>query len=281
MTSTGYVISMINAKGGVAKTSSVVNLGDALGKMGKKVLLVDFDPQGGLTGALSLSPSNLGKHMADVVLEDTPIVEIIRKAPYADVDIAPTNIDLSVVEFHIWESSLGDIQSGQITIPNVKERSLRILVKALAPIRDKYDYILIDNQPTLGLLSMNAITVADGIMIPVACEFMSLMGLQNVLKLIGLMTKKHNTSAQILGIVPTLFDTRNKHSRDVLSEISAACKARSLPLFRTIIPRSVRFQEAPINGQSILDYAPGSDLANSYINLALMVEKAVRKELAV
>lgn len=271
----GVIISMINAKGGVAKTTSCINIGDALSKMGRRVLLVDFDPQGGLSGALGfdLAPDKLGLHMADVILDDVDIHQVIRKAPSMGVDVAPTNIDLVTAEFSLIERRPQGLDDVQWT-----EHRSRRLIRALASVRDEYDYIIVDNQPTLGLLSMNALAAADGIIIPVACEYMALLGFQNVLKLIDLMQRSHNAGGRILGVIPTMFDTRTNHSREMIKLIGAACKSRNVPLFRVPIPRSVRFQEAPLTQQSVLDYWPGSDVAAAYIALAQIVDKAIGRE---
>lgn len=266
----GIVISVINAKGGVAKTTSTLNLADALSKMSHKVLVVDFDPQGGLSGACALDLGDLGLHMADVILDDISIKEVIRKAPGCSFDIAPTNIDLSVAEV-----ALIDHTEKGWTIEDQRSYRERRLVKALHDVRDHYDIILIDNQPSLGILTINSLCVSDYIIIPVATEFMSLMGLQNVLKLIELLASRRNSAAKIIGVLPTLTDLRTNHAKDMLKELYRICKIRNIPFLKSYIPRSVRVQEAAINGVSMIEWMPASDVALAYTSIAKYINSII------
>lgn len=266
----GFIISIINAKGGVAKTTSTLNLSQALSQMGHKTLAIDFDPQGGLTGACGLDPGKLGKHMADVIIDGIPIKDVIRRPENALFDLAPTNIDLSVAEVNL----IDHMEKGW-SIDDQRKYRERRLVAAVAEIRDQYDLIFIDNQPSLGVLTVNSLSVADYILIPVATEFMSLLGLHNVLKLIEILAKRRNSSAEILGILPTLTDLRTNHAKEMLKELYKICKIRRLPFFKSHIPRSVRVQEAAISGLSMIDYQPTSDVSLAYMNVARVIHDKI------
>lgn len=269
------IISVINAKGGIAKTTSTLNLAHALGTLGMDVLVVDFDPQGGLTGSAGINTGDLELQMGDVILSGTPIEHIIRNAPHCKFDVAPANINLSVAEVALIDHA----EPGWTIEDQRKYRESR-LVKALANVRNAYDVILIDNQPSLGILAVNSMSVADYILIPVATEFMSLMGLNNVLKLIEIMTTNRNAQAKILGVLPTLADTRTNHTKDMLKELYKICRLRKIPFYKEFIPRSVRVQEAAIVGQSVLDYAPTSDVARAYLNVAKLIHTEVMARVA-
>lgn len=259
----GYILSLNNAKGGVGKTTSTINIAAGLVKLGRKVLCVDFDPQGGLSIASGIDAPRLDKSMYHVLWEGLNIHEIIRPTQIG-YDIAPTNIDLVSAEFLLMER-------------DTREERERALIKALAPVRDEYDYILIDNQPTLGLLAINSIAACDYIIVPIATEYMSLRGFDNLLRLIQVMGRSRNSSARILGVLATMFDRRNNHSREMLAEIVQACKERKVPVFNQVISYSVRFKEAPVAALSILDYWPDLDGAVSYLNLAKTIDRQLYK----
>jgi chromosome partitioning protein len=254
-----YIISLNNAKGGVGKTTTTINLAAGFVKLGRSVLCVDFDPQGGLTVAAGLDATHLLASMFHVVWERVPITDIVQRSPIG-FDVAPTNIDLVSAEFLLLER-----QS--------QEERERALVRALAPVREAYDYILIDNQPTLGLFAMNALTAADGIIVPIATEYMALRGFDNLLRLIQILSRKRNAGIRILGVLATMFDKRNNHSKEMLREIAAACRQARIPMFSQVIATSVRFKEAPIAAQSILDYWPDLEGALAYFHLARALDR--------
>lgn len=262
----GYILSLNNAKGGVGKTTSTVNIAAGLVKLGRKVLCVDFDPQGGLTIASGINAPFLEQSMYHVLWDGVDIREIIQPSQIG-YDIAPTNIDLVSAEFLLMER-------------DSREDRERALIKALAPVRDEYDYILIDNQPTLGLLAINSIAACDYIIVPIATEYMSLRGFDNLLRLIQMMGRSRNATVRILGVLATMFDRRNNHSKEMLAEIVQACKDRKVPVFNQVITYSVRFKEAPIAALSILDYWPDLDGAASYLNLAKAIDHQLYKGVA-
>lgn len=257
-----YIISLNNAKGGVGKTTSTINIAAGLVKLGRRVLCVDFDPQGGLTIASGLDAAHLAGSMYHVIWDHRDIHEIIQRSSIG-YDVAPTNIDLVSAEFMLMERE-------------TREGRERALARGLAPVLDQYDYIVIDNQPTLGLLAMNALTAADGIIVPVATEFMALRGFDNLLRLIQILSRKRNASIRILGVLATMFDRRNNHSKEMLREIAVVCKQAKIPVFSQVISASVRFKEAPVAAQSILDYWPDLDGALAYFHLARTLDKQLQ-----
>ena len=254
-----YILSINNAKGGVGKTTTTINVAAGLAKLGRRVLAVDFDPQGGLTVASGLDAAHLSASMYHVIWDRLPITEIIQPSPIGYA-VAPTNIDLVSAEFQLMEREGRDDRE-------------RALVRALAAVQDAYDYILVDNQPTLGLLAMNALTAADGVIVPIATEYMALRGFDNLLRLMQILGRKRNAGIKILGVLATLFDRRNNHSKEMLAEIAAACQQAKIPLFKQVIAASVRFKEAPVASQSILDYWPDLEGAMAYLNLARALDR--------
>jgi chromosome partitioning protein len=258
-----YIVSVNNAKGGVGKTTSTINIAAALVKLGRRVLCVDFDPQGGLTVASGLDAAHLQASMYHVMWDHLDIREIIQPSPIGYA-LAPTNIDLVSAEFQLMERE-------------TREERERALARAVAPVLEDYDYILVDNQPTLGLLAMNALTAADGVIVPIATEYMALRGFDNLLRLIQILGRKRNAGIRILGVLATMFDRRNNHSKEMLGEIAAACKQARIPLFKQVIGASVRFKEAPVAAQSILDYWPDLEGAMADINLARTLDRNIRE----
>jgi chromosome partitioning protein len=240
------VIAFANQKGGVAKTTTTLNLGVAFAEQGYKVLLVDLDPQGNLTMSQGFNPDSIERSMFDVLVHKLPIAEIIE---HAEVDIAVASIDLAGAELAL-SSMIG------------RERALE---KALAPVREEYDYILIDTPPSLGLLTINAFVAADGVIVPVQCEYLSLRGLVQLQNTLTMIRENLNPNVDIDGILPTMFDKRILHSReavDILRENFGDL------VFNTRIRKTIRYAEAPVKGLSVLKYDPSGEAAEAYRDLA-------------
>jgi chromosome partitioning protein len=240
------VIALANQKGGVAKTTTTLNLGVAFAELGHRVLLVDLDPQGNLTMSQGLNPDTIERSMFDVLVHRLPIREVIETR---EVDVAVSSIDLAGADMAL-SSQIG------------RERTLE---KALAPIRDDYDYILIDTPPSLGLLTINAFVAATGVVVPVQTEYLSLRGLVQLENTLSMVRENLNPRVEIIGIVPTMYDKRLTHSREadeILRENFGDL------VYRTRIRKTVRFAEAPVKGVSVLAYEPGGDAAAMYRDLA-------------
>jgi chromosome partitioning protein len=241
------VIAFANQKGGVAKTTTTLNLGVALVEQGLRVLAVDLDPQGNLTMSQGWNPDEIDRSMFDVLVHKLPVTEIVR---HNELDVAVSSIDLAGAELAL-AAMIG------------RERALE---KALQPVRESYDFILIDTPPSLGLLTINALVAADGVIVPVQCEYLSLRGLvqlENTLSMIregGL-----NPNVAIQGILPTMFDKRLLHSREAVEILKENFGDLVL---NTKIRKTVRYAEAPVKGQSILKYDPTGDGASMYRDLA-------------
>jgi len=240
------VLAFANQKGGVAKTTSTVNLGVALTEMGKRVLAVDMDPQGNLTMSQGIDPENLEKSMYDVLVHRLPIVEVIESN---EIDVACATIDLAGAEMAL---------STQIG----RERALE---KALRPVRDRYDFILIDTPPSLGLLTINALTAAEGVIVPVQCEYLSLRGLLQLERTLEMIRENINPKVRIKGILPTLLDSRTIHGRESIEVLRE--NFGSL-VFDTVVRKTIKFAEAPVQGSSVLKYDPRGKGAEAYRSLA-------------
>jgi chromosome partitioning protein len=242
----GRVISFANQKGGVAKTTTTLNLGVALAEQDLKVLLVDLDPQGNLTMSQGLNPDTIERSMFDVLVHRLPIQEVIH---HPEVDLAVSSIDLAGAELAL-SSMIG------------RERALE---KALAPVKENYDYVLIDTPPSLGLLTINALVASNGVIVPVQCEYLSLRGLVQLENTLSMIRENLNPDVEIQGILPTMYDKRLLHSReavDILKENFGDL------VFNTRIRKTVRYAEAPVKGQSVLGYDPTGDAAELYRDLA-------------
>ena len=216
---------MANQKGGVGKTTSTYNLGVALAEIGQKVLLLDLDPQGGLTYCAGFEPEELERTIYHCLVRDVAPREIRLTNDYG-IDLLPANIDLSIAEFQL------------INAPARERRITRIVNK----MRDQYDFILIDSQPSLGLLTLNALAAADYVIIPVSCEFLSLRGTRALLRLIAKVRGTLNSKLRIAGLLPTLFDNRTRHGREILASLKR--EFPDLNLFPHTVPRSIRFPES-------------------------------------
>src|SRR5213594_3560579 len=242
----GRVISFANQKGGVAKTTTTLNLGVAFAEQGLRVLLVDLDPQGNLTMSQGLNPDSIEQSMFDVLVHRLPLEHVIVRR---EVDLAVSSIDLAGADMAL-SSQIG------------RERALE---KAIAPIRDRYDYILIDTPPSLGLLTINAFVAGTGVIVPVQTEYLSLRGLVQLENTLAMVRENLNPSVEIVGIVPTMYDRRLTHSREadeILRENFGEL------VYNTRIRKTVRFAEAPVKGTSVLAYEPEGEAAGLYRDLA-------------
>jgi chromosome partitioning protein len=240
------VIAFANQKGGVAKTTTTLNLGVALVEQGLRVLAVDLDPQGNLTMSQGWNPDEIDRSMFDVLVHRLPITEIVRSN---ELDVAVSSIDLAGAELAL-ASMIG------------RERALE---KALLPVRESYDFVLIDTPPSLGLLTINALVASDGVIVPVQCEYLSLRGLVQLENTLSMIRENLNPHVGIQGILATMFDRRLLHSReavDILKENFGDL------VLNTKIRKTVRYAEAPVKGQSILKYDPSGEGAGMYRDLA-------------
>ena len=244
------IIAMCNQKGGVGKTTSTINLGAALAEVGRKVLLVDFDPQGSLSVGLGVNPHTLEYSIYNVLLgRDTTVENVINSTKVPGLDILPSNIDLSAAEV-------------QLVSEVAREQTL---LRVLEKIRDRYDVILIDCAPSLGLLTINALTAADKVIMPLECEFFALRGIALLNDTIVKVQDRLNPQLEILGILGTMYDPRTLHSREVLERVVQAFGDR---VFHTVIRRTVKFPETTVAGEPITTYATTSPGAEAYRNLA-------------
>ncbi len=249
----GKIISIINQKGGVGKTTTAVNLAAYLADKGKKTLLIDEDSQGNSTSGLSDGVKFQG-NLYDVLLNDQPVEEAIVKTALKKLFLLPASIDLAGAE---------------IEIAGLSERET-LLKRKIEALKDSYDYILIDCPPSLGLMTLNALVASDSIIIPIQAEFYALEGLSQLVKTVQIVGRKLNPSLHILGIVLTMFDGRTNLSIQVAEEVK---KYFGSKVFKTVIPRSVKLSEAPSFGESILTYAPKSKGAEAYKKLCREVLK--------
>jgi chromosome partitioning protein len=240
------VIAFANQKGGVAKTTTTLNLGVALAEQQHKVLLIDLDPQGNLTMSQGLNPDEIERSMFDVLVHKIPIDEVIAKR---EVDLAVSSIDLAGAELSL-SSMIG------------RERALE---KALLPVRERYDFILIDTPPSLGLLTINALVAAEGVIVPVQCEYLSLRGLVQLENTLTMIRENLNPRVAIVGILPTMWDRRLLHSREAVEILRENFGELVL---NTKIRKTVRYAEAPVKGESVLKYDPTGEAAEMYRDLA-------------
>jgi chromosome partitioning protein len=244
------VLAICNQKGGVGKTTSTINLGAALTEFGRRVLLVDFDPQGALSVGLGIPAHSLEQTIYNVIIErSVGINEVVIRTGVEDMDLLPSNIDLSAAEV-------------QLVAEVGREHTL---LRTLRPVLDRYDYILVDCQPSLGLLTVNALAAADGVLIPLECEFFSLRGAALLIDTIQKVRERLNPKLEITGILATMFDPRTLHSREVMARV---VEAFGEIVFDTVINRTVRFPETTVAGEPITSWAPRSAGAKAYRALA-------------
>jgi chromosome partitioning protein len=252
------VIALCNQKGGVGKTTSTINLGAALAEFGRRVLLVDFDPQGALSVGLGVQPHQLDRTAYNLLMErGVTVDDVLLKTGVAGMDLLPSNIDLSAAEV-------------QLVNEVAREQTL---ARVLAPVADDYDFVLIDCQPSLGLLTVNALTAAHGVVIPLECEFFSLRGVALLIDTIDKVRERLNPGLKLDGILATMYDGRTLHGREVFARV---VEAFGDTVFDTVITRTVRFPETTVAGEPITSWAPTSAGANAYRNLAReVVSRAV------
>jgi chromosome partitioning protein len=240
------VTAFANQKGGVAKTTTTLNLGVAFAEQGLRVLVIDLDPQGNLTMSQGWNPDEIERSMFDVLVHRLPIQEIVRRG---EIDVAVSSIDLAGAELAL-SSMIG------------RERALE---KALAPVRADYDYVLIDTPPSLGLLTINALVAADSVIVPVQCEYLSLRGLVQLENTLAMIRENLNPDVEIEGILPTMYDRRTLHSREAIDILKENFGDLVL---NTRIRKTIRYAEAPVKGQSVLKYDPQGEAAAMYRDLA-------------
>jgi chromosome partitioning protein len=240
------VIAFANQKGGVAKTTSTLNLAVALAEQRKRVLTVDLDPQGNLTMSQGLNPDTIERSMYDVLVHRLPLEQVIHKG---EIDLAVSSIDLAGAELAL-SSMIG------------RERALE---RALQPLKGEYDYVLIDTPPSLGLLTINALVASDGVIVPVQCEYLSLRGLVQLENTLSMIRENLNPHVSIQGILPTMFDGRTLHAREAVEILQENFGDL---VYKTRIRKTVRYAEAPVKGLSVLKYEPQGSAAEAYRELA-------------
>ncbi|MCU0680021.1 MAG: AAA family ATPase [Planctomycetes bacterium] len=245
----GKIISVINQKGGVGKTTTAVNLGSYLAYFGKQVLLVDVDPQANATSGLGIDHKNIEHGIYEAIIGEKSIFEIIKRTLQDGYKIAPATLPLA---------------GAGIELVNMEEREFR-LSKILEQVKEEYDYIIVDGPPSLGLLTVNSLVAADELLIPVQSEYYALEGLSQLLETISLVQNHLKPNLGIMGALITMFDKRNRLSGLVVEELKKYFPNR---IFNAVIPRSVRLAEAPSYGRSILHYDPSSKAAKAYEELA-------------
>ena len=243
---TAEVIAFANQKGGVAKTTTTLNLGVALRETGKRVLIIDLDPQGNLTMSQGMNPDAIERSMFDVLVHRVPISDVIHAV---EVDIAVASIDLAGAELAL-SALIG------------RERALE---KALIEVRDRYDYILIDTPPSLGLLTINAFVAADGVIVPVQCEYLSLRGLVQLENTLSMVRENLNSKVHVQGILATMYDGRTLHAREAIEILEEHFGDL---VYSTRIRKTIRYAEAPVKGNSVLRYEPSGPAAQGYRDLA-------------
>ncbi|MGP7960899.1 ParA family protein [Sanguibacter sp. A247] len=244
------IIAMCNQKGGVGKTTTTINLGASLAELGRRVLVVDFDPQGAASVGLGVNANELDRTIYNLLMErSADITEIIRTTSVPDLDVLPANIDLSAAEVQLV---------GEVARESVLSRVLR-------PVLDDYDVILVDCQPSLGLLTVNALTAAHGVLIPLECEFFALRGVALLIETIEKVRDRLNPRLEVDGIVATMFDARTLHAREVIERVH---EAFGDDLLHTVISRTVKFPDASVAAEPITTYAPSHAGAHAYRQLA-------------
>ena len=255
------IIAMCNQKGGVGKTTSTINIGASLAAFGRKVLLVDLDPQGALSAGLGISHDELDVTVYNLLVDSSAsILDAIHSSPVDGLDVVPANIDLSAAEIQLV-NEVGREQA---------------LARALRPVMRDYDFIIVDCQPSLGLLTVNALSCADSVIIPVESEYFSLRGLALLMDTVDKVRDRLNFKLEVLGILVTMFDRRTLHAREVMERLVGAFGDK---VFDSVITRTVRFPETSVAGEPINTWAPSSSGAVQYSNLAKEVIERVAQQI--
>ena len=245
----GRIIAVANQKGGVGKTTTSINLAACLAEKGKKVLAVDMDPQGNLTSGLGVDKDSVEKSIYELIIGEVDIKEVINKEVLENLDIIPTSIDLSAAE---------------IELIGVDDKEY-ILRNAIDQVKDQYDFVIIDCPPSLSMLTINAMTTADSVIVPIQCEYYALEGLSQLIHTVELVKDRLNSKLEIEGVVFTMYDARTNLSLQVVENVK---DNRQQNIYKTIIPRNIRLAEAPSYGLPINKYDPKSTGAESYMRLA-------------
>ncbi len=252
------VIAVANQKGGVAKTTTVQSLGVAMAQQGRRVLVVDLDPQACLTFSLGFDPDDLDSSLHDVLVRRARLADVVKPVPGVDgLFLVPATIDLAGAEVHLLSRTGRE----------------HVLARALLPVLNDYDAVFIDCPPSLGVLTINGLTAAEAVIVPLQCEALSHRGVGQLLETIEDVRQFANEKLRVLGVIATMFDARTTHSRQVLSEVE---ERYGLPLFEPPVPKSVRFAEAPGLGRSVLQHAPTSAGAVAYRTLSICVYDAMQ-----
>ena len=245
----GRIIAVANQKGGVGKTTTSINLAACLAEKGKKVLAVDMDPQGNLTSGLGVDKDSVEKSIYELIIGEVDIKEVINKEVLENLDIIPTSIDLSAAE---------------IELIGVDDKEY-ILRNAIDQVKDQYDFVIIDCPPSLSMLTINAMTTADSVIVPIQCEYYALEGLSQLIHTVELVKDRLNSKLEIEGVVFTMYDARTNLSLQVVENVKDNLQQN---IYKTIIPRNIRLAEAPSFGLPINKYDPKSTGAESYMRLA-------------
>ncbi len=250
----GKVIAIANQKGGVGKTTTAVNLAAALGELGQRVLLTDVDPQGNATSGMGVNKRKLPKSTYDILIGQAAARDVLVHTQFQNVDILPANIELAGAEIELVDT----------------EHREEMLKRTFLPVREQYDYILIDCPPSLGLITLNALSAADTLLIPAQCEYYALEGLSQLIATVRMVKRLYNPSIEIEGVLLTMFDGRLNLTMQVVQEIK---KFFPRKVYKTVVPRNVRISEAPSFGQPVLYYDGHSRGSEAYRELALEIEE--------
>ena len=245
----GRIIAIANQKGGVGKTTTAINLSACLADKGKKVLAVDMDPQGNMTSGLGLDKEFLEKTVYDMIIGESDIEEVLQKETMENLDVLPTNIDLSAAEIELI-----DVENKEFIVRN-----------SIQKIRDNYVFVIIDCPPSLSMLTINAMTTADSVLVPIQCEYYALEGLSQLIHTVELVKDRLNPDLEIEGVVFTMYDARTNLSLQVVENVKDNLQQN---IYKTIIPRNIRLAEAPSYGMPINQYDPKSAGSESYMRLA-------------
>ena len=252
----GRIIAIANQKGGVGKTTTAINLSASLAEKGRKVLAIDMDPQGNMSSGLGLDKNSIDGTIYDMIIGEADVEEVIHKNTIENLDILPSNVDLSAVEIEMI-----DVENKEFVVKN-----------SIQKIRNNYDYVIIDCPPSLSLLTVNAMTTADSVLVPIQCEYYALEGLSQLIHTVELVKDRLNPVLEIEGVVFTMYDARTNLSLQVVENVKDNLEQN---IYKTIIPRNIRLAEAPSYGTPINQYDPRSSGAESYMRLA---EEVISRE---